>query len=139
MARKSVHDPLTSINSQLAAQSGPSDTRNGSGRPRDRARMRAPPPGSAPPAVASRPELSERLTRESSERQRALELIRRKRRELQGSETPSTVYGGSGMSGGYTDQFNRQDVEEAHRFRDRRRDRDRGDRRPSVAESRAKW
>lgn len=68
--------------------------------------------------------MNARLTRESSERERALELIRRKKREMQGSETPSTVYGG--LDGGYGDVFNRREVEEAHRGRDRRWDR--GDR-----------
>ena len=65
-------------------------------------------------------QVTERLSRESSERQRALELIARKRREMEGSETPSTVYGGSG---GYGDVYNRREVEEAHRYRDRREDR----------------
>ena len=70
-------------------------------------------------------EVEARLNRESSERQRALELIRRKKRELEGSETPSTVYGG-GMEkgGGYTDVFNRKEVEEAHKHREHRWERD---------------
>jgi hypothetical protein len=55
------------------------------------------------------------LNRESSERQRALELIQRKKIEMLGSETPSTVRGG-----GYEDMYNRADVEEAHKFKDRR-------------------
>jgi len=68
-----------------------------------------------------RPEVTERMSRESSERERALELIRRKKREMAGSETPSTVRGGGG--GGYGDVYNRADVEAAHsRTRDRRWD-----------------
>ena len=66
----------------------------------------------------SRPEVSERLSRESSERQRALELIKRKKRELEGSQTPSTV---RSTDGGYGDVFNKREVEEAHRNRDRYR------------------
>lgn len=72
------------------------------------------------------------MSRESSERQRALDLIRRKKREMAGSETPSTVHGG--MDGAYGDVFNRREVEEAHRHRDRRWDwnDDRGRRRSSA-------
>ncbi|KAJ7735829.1 hypothetical protein DFH07DRAFT_927928 [Mycena maculata] len=106
-ARKSVHDPLTSITHQLASRHGssPSFKSKSSYRPR-------------PPAIplnASRPpEVEARLTRESSERQRALDLIQRKQREMRGSETPSSVHGG-----GYGDLFNRREVEEAHRGRER--------------------
>ncbi|KAJ6518986.1 hypothetical protein C8R45DRAFT_10891 [Mycena sanguinolenta] len=107
-ARKSVHDPLTSITHQLASRHGSSPSSKSTYRPR-------------PPAVPSNhntsqpPEVQARLTRESSERERAMELIRRKQREMRGSETPSTVHGG-----GYGDVFNRREVEEAHRGRDRR-------------------
>ena len=66
------------------------------------------------------PEVQARLARESSERERALELIRRRKREMAGSETPSTVYGGA--DGEYGDMFNKKDVEEAHRWRGRRTD-----------------
>ena len=106
LARKMAHDPLTSINQQLARRAGDESSRAGSSR-------RLPPSSGSQP----RPE-SERLSRESSERQRALELIKRRQRELEGSATPSTVRGG--MGGGYGDMYNRQDVEEAHRHRDRR-------------------
>ncbi|KAJ7073736.1 hypothetical protein C8F01DRAFT_1205218 [Mycena amicta] len=61
------------------------------------------------------PEVQSRLARESSERERALALIRRKQRETRGSETPSTVHGGSGP--GYSDVFNRREVDDAHRGR----------------------
>jgi hypothetical protein len=99
MNRKSTADPLTSINSRLAAVQRPPITRR------------------KPPAVIEHPpsEREARLNRESSERQRALELIQRKKREMLGSETPSTVRGG-----GYEDMYNRADVEEAHKFKDRR-------------------
>lgn len=103
-----MHDPLTSISRQLASRSSASSsTHPDSYRPR-------PPPPSAPPETAAR------LTREASERERALALIRRKKREMQGSMTPSTVHGDD--DGGYADVFNRKEVEEAHRGRDRRWD-----------------
>jgi hypothetical protein len=59
----------------------------------------------------------------------------RKKREMVGSETPTTVHGGD--YGGYTDVFNRKEVEEAHQgwgrsardHRDRGRDREKKDRR----------
>ncbi|KAF8870554.1 hypothetical protein BD779DRAFT_1680987 [Infundibulicybe gibba] len=110
-ARKSIHDPLTAITQQLASRSDSS-----SSRPAYNARSRPRPP----PATGSMqpPEVSARLTRESSERERALELIRRKKREMEGSATPSTVHGG--MEEGYGDVFNRREVEEAHHRRDRR-------------------
>ena len=44
-----------------------------------------------------------------------MELIRRKKREMEGSATPSTVRGGT--PSGYGDVFNRREVEEAHRYR----------------------
>ncbi|KAL6302981.1 hypothetical protein BKA93DRAFT_735815 [Sparassis latifolia] len=125
LARKSVNDPLTSINTQLAARSGTPISSN-----RAPARRALPASASQPqsnsqgaaPSVTRPPELA-RLTRESSERARAQELIRRRKRELAGSETPSTVYGGVDERGGaYGDVFNRQDVEEAHRHRERRWD-----------------
>lgn len=42
---------------------------------------------------------------------------------MMGSETPSTVHGGmmSGEGYEYGDQFNRKEVQEAHRYRDNRR------------------
>ena len=97
IARKSAHDPLTSINSQLASRPTPS------------ARLsRAPHPpqphsrsgqtslsSSVPNRSSSSNPSAERETRESAERLRVLELIRRKKREMEGSETPSNVHGGS--------------------------------------------
>ncbi|KAF5376924.1 hypothetical protein D9615_007332 [Tricholomella constricta] len=116
-ARKSIHDPLTSITKALASRSSaPSSSSRSFRRPR-------------PISEASKapPEVHARLSRESTERERALELIRRKKRELAGSETPSTVHGG--VDEGYDDVFNRREVEEAHRGRERRwepREHDRG-------------
>ncbi|KIK05072.1 hypothetical protein K443DRAFT_373534 [Laccaria amethystina LaAM-08-1] len=103
--RKSAHDPLTSITKQLASRS-PSSSSSYRSRPTL--------PHTAPSAP---PEVQARLSREMSERERAQELIRRKRREMEGGETPSTVHGGSGS--GYGDVFNRKEVEDAHRERDR--------------------
>ncbi|KAI0666522.1 hypothetical protein C8Q78DRAFT_456686 [Trametes maxima] len=144
LQRKSAHDPLTAINTQLAARSTTAPSASAAPTHASRSRQRAyPPPSSAsssrhgpgpgadsssssasrphaPPAVAAR------LERESSERQRALELIARKKREMVGGETPSTVRGG-----GYGDVYNRREVEEVRRERmrgrewDRERDRDR--------------
>ncbi|KAJ7577059.1 hypothetical protein C8J56DRAFT_837096 [Mycena floridula] len=112
MTRKSsYHDPLVSITQLLAsASSKPSPP---AFRPR-----RPPPVSSSQP-----PEVSARLGREFSERQRALELIRRKKQEMRGSETPSTVHGGPDMT---TDRYNPQFFEETHRGRDHGR-RDRSD------------
>ncbi|KAF9455945.1 hypothetical protein BDZ94DRAFT_1178865 [Collybia nuda] len=113
-ARKAIHDPLTSITRQLASRSSTSTSSSTNYRPR-----------MLPPASSKPPEVHARLARESSERERALALIRKKKREMAGSETPSTVYGGE--DSGYGDVFNRKEVEEAHRGRERRWDhRDRG-------------
>lgn len=113
-ARKAIHDPLTSITRQLASRSTTSISTPSNYRPR------IPLPTSSKP-----PEVHARLARESSERERALALIRRKKHEMEGSETPSTVHGGA--DGGYGDVFNRKEVEEAHRGRERRWEhRDRG-------------
>lgn len=112
-ARKSVQDPLTSITHQLASRQGSNPSTKSTYRPR--------PPVIPPPNSSRPPEVQARLSRESSERERAMELIRRKQREQRGSETPSTVHGGSA----YGDVFNRREVEEAHRGRDNRRGRER--------------
>jgi len=121
LARKSVNDPLTSINHKLGYRTSnvPNATR---ARPVGR-RPSAPAPSGEQqqPRQPQQPEMA-RLSRESSERQRALELIRRKKKEMAGSETPSTVHGGA--EDGYGDVFNRREVEEARRHRDRRWDRD---------------
>ena len=109
-SRKYVHDPLTSITRQLAAR--PSVSTSSSSKA---------PYRPAPPSNANHdkpPEVQARLSRESTERERALALIRRKRREMDGNATPSTVFNDSG----YADVYNRREVEEAHRFRDRRWD-----------------
>jgi len=72
-----------------------------------------------PPSSSSR---EGRLARESVERERALSLLRRKQREREQAEritaTPSTVNSGDGGPG-YADLFNRREVEDAHRERDR--------------------
>jgi len=108
MNRKSHADPLTSINSQLATSQRSSTSNNW--------RPRRPPPAALTDGPDKAPsEREARLTRESSERQRALDLIRRKKREMQGSETPSTV-----RNGAYGDMYNKADVEEAHRHKEKR-------------------
>lgn len=120
LASKTMNDPLTAITHQLASSSSSnhsSPVPQPSWRP---SKHRAPPDSNnkmkppSPPSDAT----TMRLTRESSERERALALIRRKQRELRGSETPSTVHGG--LDEGYGDVFNRREVEEAHSYRRRR-------------------
>ena len=108
-SRKYVHDPLTSIIKQSAAHP-PVSTSSSSKAP-----YRLPLPSKA--NHDKPPEVQARLSRESTERERALELIRRKQREMQGNATPS-VFNDSG----YGNVYNKRDVEEAHRFRDRRWD-----------------
>ncbi|KAF9042330.1 hypothetical protein BJ165DRAFT_264220 [Panaeolus papilionaceus] len=107
-SRKNVHDPLTSITRQLASRSsGPSSSHSSSRRL----------PTSLPRAPDAPPQVHARLTREMSERERAQELIRRKRKEMEGNATPSTV-----ADDGYRDVFNRREVDEAHRQREQRYD-----------------
>ena len=119
-ARKTGHDPLTSINHQLSSQ----DTSSSSAQNYDRFKKPEPPQrakyaSAVSSNVKNEPsQVQARLSRESSERERALALIRRKRREMMGSETPSTVHGG--MEDGYGDIFNKKEVEEARRRRERR-------------------
>ncbi|KAG1810569.1 uncharacterized protein BJ212DRAFT_1377541 [Suillus subaureus] len=120
LASKTMNDPLTAITHQLASSSSsnnPSAVPQPSWRhskhrtlPDSNNKMKPPPPPSDATTM--------RLTRESSERERALALIRRKQREMRGSETPSTVHGG--LDEGYGDVFNRREVEEAHSYRRRR-------------------
>ncbi|KAI6047013.1 hypothetical protein EDC04DRAFT_2557331 [Pisolithus marmoratus] len=120
MAFKTINDPLTAITQQLAARSSSSnDTRSAlpNNRWRNNRFPRKPDPPPPPPQPKQLDPASERLRRESSERERALALIRKKKREMEGSETPSTVHGG--MDNGYGDVFNRREVEEAHAQRDR--------------------
>ena len=128
LASKTRHDPLTAITQQLSGRSSSSNNSHTAPPPSHRSRKKhaareANPP--LPPQPQPQPKqpdpTSERLGRESSERERALALIRRKKREMAGSETPSTVHGG--MDGGYGDVFNRREVEEAHAYRDRWRQR----------------
>lgn len=129
-SHKSLSDPLTSINRQLAVRYPPPSTTSAGG-PQRREWGRPPPQHSrpSPAASASASEADSaraaRLSRESSERQRALALIARRKREAAGSATPSTVSGSTRSR--YGDQFNARDVEEAHRDRERqdRRERDR--------------
>ncbi|KJA22039.1 hypothetical protein HYPSUDRAFT_672254 [Hypholoma sublateritium FD-334 SS-4] len=109
-SRKQAHDPLTSIERQLATRSSSSSSQS-------KAKYRPPLPSKT---IADKPpEVQARLSRESSERERAMELIRRKKREQEVSATPNTTHG---EPSGYADVFNRREVEEAHRYRDRRWD-----------------
>ena len=117
-ARKTGHDPLTSINHQLSSQK-PSTAQSYDRFKRPEPPQRAKHVSAASGDVNSVPsQVQARLSRESSERERALALIRRKKREMMGSETPSTVHGG--MEDGYGDIFNKKEVEEARRRRERK-------------------
>ncbi|KAH7906952.1 hypothetical protein BJ138DRAFT_1093383 [Hygrophoropsis aurantiaca] len=113
-ASKSRNDPLTAITHQLASRYPPplpparSRTQSSFNKYNNRSTQPIDPP---PPPNST----TARLNRESSERERALALIARKKRELAGSATPSTVRGDD--DGGYRDVFNRREVEEAHRRR----------------------
>lgn len=117
---KSRNDPLTSITHQLAARSSsqpsPPSNNSRSGGHRSSHNSNKQPAGLPPPPKQLDPTTA-RLNREASERERALALIRRKKRELAGSETPSSVHGG--MDEGYGDVYNKSAVEEAHAHRDR--------------------
>ncbi|KZV82368.1 hypothetical protein EXIGLDRAFT_713471 [Exidia glandulosa HHB12029] len=113
-SRKSQSDPLRSIPAQLS-QSTSTHSRD---RYHDNSRRgTAAAPSSSARGRPSDP-VQERLSREASERARAAELIRRRRREMEGSMTPSTVAGG--VDEGYSERYNRKDTEDAQR---RRRDR----------------
>jgi hypothetical protein len=121
LARQVRADPLASIPSHLMRSSRttpssmpPQSRRHPPSRrhPHAQPSQPQPPQPQPPPSSASR---QGRLARESSERERALALVRRKQRERAESATatPSTVHGG------YADVFNRVEVEDAHRERDR--------------------
>ncbi|KAK2464032.1 hypothetical protein APHAL10511_003976 [Amanita phalloides] len=108
-ARKSVEDPLTAINRHLIS------SRDRQNEHEQDWRFKRPEPPTRSKQPSSKDDVQARLARESSERERALALIRRKKREMSGSETPSTVHGGDLT----TDMFNREDVEEARRRREK--------------------
>lgn len=125
-ARKSAHDPLASIPRHLLKSTSHPSSSSSSSRPskypprlstastssHDRT---MPPPPAPPPAHT----VEARLTRESSERARAQELLRRKQKERERemmsnssvTGTPSTVHGGT------SDMYNREEVEEARRHK----------------------
>ncbi|KAJ3548497.1 hypothetical protein NMY22_g1232 [Coprinellus aureogranulatus] len=91
--RKSTHDPLTSITKQLASRSPTSSSYPSSSR--SHSSQQLPRIGSTSASTSKDPTQA-RLSRESSERARALALIEKKKREkaraMAGGETPSTVY-----------------------------------------------
>ncbi|KAF8580271.1 hypothetical protein K439DRAFT_1231550, partial [Ramaria rubella] len=110
LSSKKTFDPLTSIQSELS-RSYPSNSTSSLSSAR-----RIQPPSNTSEA---------RVQRESSERARALELIRRKKREKErealgmANMTPSSVADGLDRDVGYRDVYNRQETEDAHRRRDR--------------------
>ena len=116
LARQLKADPLSSIPSHLKRSL---HSRAAIPPPQSRPYSQPQQSKKAPPSSAS---VEGRLARESVERERALALLRRKQREREQAErataTPGTVDGGDGGSG-YADVFNRREVEDAHRERDR--------------------
>ncbi|KAH9991716.1 hypothetical protein BJV77DRAFT_935429, partial [Russula vinacea] len=113
LARQLKADPLSSIPSHLKRPLHSHD-----------AILPLQPHSYTPPQQSQKPAPSSasregRLARESVERERALSLLRRRQREQKQAEsvttTPSTVNSGPG----YADVFNRREVEDAHRERDR--------------------
>ncbi|KAH7102913.1 hypothetical protein BKA62DRAFT_616973 [Auriculariales sp. MPI-PUGE-AT-0066] len=112
--RKSTHDPLTDINSQLAnhrRQVAATTQRTG-----------MPPPlrhRTIASSSGANDAVRARLNRESNERARAEELIRRRRREMEGSMTPSTVHGG--IDEGYSERFHARETDDAQKRRRERR------------------
>ncbi|KXN82150.1 hypothetical protein AN958_02959 [Leucoagaricus sp. SymC.cos] len=115
--RKYKHDPLTAIEQQLASLSqGPSSSLSHNPHRKPKARPSYLPASSS--SSSGDPPVQARLQRESSERDRALALIQRKKKELEGNMTPSTTYGGDDDSG-YRDVYNRREVEDAHWGRER--------------------
>ncbi|KZP06680.1 hypothetical protein FIBSPDRAFT_876287 [Athelia psychrophila] len=127
-AFKALNDPLASITHQLAARSASAPTaplaplshlvprppRGRGAHSQAQAKPRPPPEAEdlAGPARPPPPPITARLTRESSERERARALIERRKREMEGDETPMSTPGGFG---GYGDVYNRVEVEAAHR------------------------
>jgi hypothetical protein len=127
MSYKSFNDPMTTVDSYLSGREGlpTSSSHRPSSSRHDSRRMPPPPPKSASTNIdrqsrrdddskqsSERDPLSSRLSRESSERERALALIARKRREMSGLETPRSDI--SGTDDGYRDVFNREDTRNAH-------------------------
>ncbi|KAI0280661.1 hypothetical protein BGY98DRAFT_962232 [Russula aff. rugulosa BPL654] len=116
LARQRKADPLSSIPSHLKR---PLHSHAAKPPPQSHSYSQSEQSQKPLPSSAS---LEGRLARESVERGRALALLRRKQREREQAArttaTPSTVNGGDGGPG-YADVFNRREVEDAHRERDR--------------------
>ncbi|CAG8717397.1 3858_t:CDS:2, partial [Acaulospora colombiana] len=106
--RKQKHDPLKEIEASLSRASSSSRISP----PRVSSKNSMGPPSI--PSSSSNTMLGNRLSREHSERQRAAELIARKRKERMGNETPTTV---APSEAGYGNMYNKDDVEAAARRR----------------------
>ncbi len=130
LSYKSFNDPLATVNSYLAKKDGgssssrPSTFRNGFGRNNRPAPSNskpsgssntsnhdapAPAPGPTPPPAPVDP-LAARLSRETSERERAKALLARKKREMAGLDTPRSEIS---STDGYGDVYNRVDTANA--------------------------
>lgn len=104
--RKQRHDPLKDVEASLARISDHPSSRTR--HPMD------PPRRPASSTSGSESMLDSRLSREQSERQRAADLIARKRRERMVHDTPTTT---ASSDTGYGNQYNKVDVEAANRRR----------------------
>ena len=127
LSHKSRSDPLTAIQRELAARY-PS-TRGatpGSDVFNKQAKRWGAPDVSDRKGSETAPARAARESRESNERARAQALKARKRREMAGSATPSTVRADVINDDGYlyANQFNARAVAEAHRWRDKHWDQD---------------
>ncbi|KAF9443525.1 hypothetical protein P691DRAFT_713179 [Macrolepiota fuliginosa MF-IS2] len=116
--RKYKNDPLTVIEQQLASRSSLAQPH-----PRLKPRRSYPPASSTSSSSGGSSLVQARIQRESSERERALALIQRKKKELEGNMTPSTVCNDN--DDGYRDMYNRREVQDAHRGREQKKHRDR--------------
>ncbi|EJD06710.1 uncharacterized protein FOMMEDRAFT_165430 [Fomitiporia mediterranea MF3/22] len=122
LSHKSRSDPLRAIERELATRFPSSQSSPGMSSAYGRTWGEPP---SYPRRTSDAPQISAngdparaaRETRESSERARAEALKARRRRELAGSATPSTIRGGDDAFK-YGDQFHSREVAEAHRRRE---------------------
>lgn len=103
--RKVRQDPLKDVEASLSRLASPSN-------PSSSMQKKLPTELSAGPSSSNKLRDS-RLSREQVERQRAAELIARRRREQAGAETPSTII----SRGAYDSMYNRAEVEDATKRR----------------------
>ncbi|KAF8342656.1 uncharacterized protein EI90DRAFT_772605 [Cantharellus anzutake] len=110
MAIKSSSDPLKSMNAHLARRAEILDSSSSKSASISHAPNRAAPSHIIP--SSSDPFVNERLSRESKERARALELIARRKREMEGEMSSVAA-----TPREYTDVYNAREVHEARESR----------------------